>query len=67
MMLTDNDFKLKQEVYLKTDTDQFKRFVTGILIRPNGISYELTCGESASWHYDFEIAIEKDVLITSSN
>lgn len=66
-MLADTQFELGQEVFLKTDIDQQKRLITGICIRPTGINYELTCGANSSWHYDFEILIEKDVMITTSN
>lgn len=49
-------------VYLKTDTNQKERMVTGIRIYPTGIIYELTHCDSVSYHYDFEISIEKNVL-----
>lgn len=67
MMLADTKFNLKQEVYLKTDIDQYKRYVTGICIRQTGVNYELACGSNSSWHYDFEISIEKDVLVKTNN
>lgn len=68
MMVIDNKYRFGEEVYLKTDTDQKIRLVTGMLIRPNGcISYELSCGIECRWHYDFEITIEKDVLKTTTN
>jgi len=61
-------FELSQTVYLKTDSDQYQRIVTGILIRPSGaIQYELSCGSSASWHYDFEINVTKDVLLSTTD
>lgn len=45
-------------VTLKTDNDCLKRICTGISIRKNCISYNLACGPSESWHYDFEIEHE---------
>jgi len=67
-MKYDFTFELGQTVYLKTDVDQSKRIVTGITIRPSGaITYELTCGASYSWHYDFEIDITKDVLLSTTD
>ena len=67
MMVIDSNFKIRQFVYLKTDAEQLVRMVTGILVRENGTSYELVCGDSVSWHYAFEISEEKDVVITTSN
>ena len=56
-----------QIVYLKTDGDQHKRIVTGINIRPHGVSYALCHGNTESWHYAFEITSEVDVLIRTTN
>lgn len=67
MMLIDNKYNIKDEVYLKTDSDQRKRIVTSIIIKSDGIMYELVCGENSGWHYDFEITMEKDVIMTSDN
>ena len=58
-------FDLGEEVFLKTDPDQLKRIVTGACIRPTAITYELTCGIDCTWHYDFEISLEKDILVDS--
>lgn len=66
-MTIDNRFNLKQTVYLKTDTDQKPRIVTGILVKPSDLLYELSCGADNSNHFDFEISKEKDVLISSDN
>ena len=63
MMVVDNKYEFGQEVYLKTDTDQKIRIVTGLCIRPNGcINYEVACGTESKWHYDFEMTTEKDVV-----
>lgn len=56
--------EIGQIVYLKTDPEQKERIVTAILFRPTGITYELTQATDQSWHYAFEIAIEKDILKT---
>jgi len=66
-MLIDNKLEISQEVYLKTDKDQLPRLVTSIQIKPSLLMYELSCGSSASWHYEFEITTEANVLITSNN
>lgn len=67
MKVIDNKFELGQIVYLKTDTDQKERIVTGFCIRQSGQSYELAQGSISSWHYDFEICEEKNVLMTTTN
>ena len=66
-MIIEPKYNLKQIVYLKTDAEQKERLVTCFVVRENDILYELACGESCSAHFDFEIAIEKNVLITSTN
>lgn len=55
-------FEIGEIVYLKTDNEQLDRFVTGVNIRVGSISYALTNGTNESWHYDFEISKEIDVL-----
>lgn len=55
MKIVENDFEIGEEVYLKTDPLQNFRIVTGVLIRRNEITYELSCGTENSWHYDYEI------------
>ena len=67
MMLIDTKFKIGDIVYLQTDLDQQKRLITGINIRANSIVYLVSCGTVESYHYDFEISSEVDVLITSTN
>lgn len=54
-------------VYLKTDKEQLQRIVTGINIRQTGVSYGLTNGAYESWHYDFEINTEKDIMKSTEN
>lgn len=66
-MLIDNKFTIGQMVYLKTDPEQPQRMVTGFVIRKNIILYELCSGTVDTTHYDFEISVEKDVLITTNN
>lgn len=67
MKVIDNIFDIGDSVYLKTDSDQKERLVTRLMISGvNGISYELYAGSQGSWHYDFEISKEKNVLKTTS-
>lgn len=62
------EFEIGTEVYLKTDPDQRKRIVTGMLLRPTGHTYELTHSNSGvTWHYGFEISITCDVVHKTSS
>ena len=54
------NYKIGQAVYLITDPDQFERIVTGIVLRPNSVSYYLSFITMETMHYDFEIATEKN-------
>ena len=63
-MVIDNRFEISQEVYLKTDIDQKKRIITGLIITKNDIRYELASGVESTWHYDYEVSLEINVLIT---
>lgn len=54
-------------VYLKTDREQCLRMITRINVAPSGITYEATCGTQTSWHYEFELSTEKDILQTTTN
>lgn len=47
-------------VYLKTDPDQTERMIIQIALNGKGVSYELVCGTTSSWHYDIEISDNKD-------
>lgn len=49
--------------YLKTDPDQRKRIVVGIMLKPGAILYELAMGGSLTLHYDFEVSKEEDKLM----
>lgn len=59
-------FNIGSIVYLRTDSEQLVYIVTGILIRPTGVSYALTNGINESYHYDIEINTERDVLKATS-
>lgn len=62
-MTIDNKFEIEDLVFLITDTEQKIRIVTGIQINKNGILYRLAEGKEDSWHYDFEIATDKNYKI----
>jgi hypothetical protein len=60
-------FKLGDEVYLKTDECQLKRIVTCIQLAGGSmnsklISYELSQGDTHSDHYESEITKDLDEL-----
>lgn len=65
-MTIDNKFDLKQIVYLKTDKNQLPRIVVRIQIGPMGLLYCLNHSTVESWHYDFEMTEEKDLLMSFS-
>jgi hypothetical protein len=67
MRMIESGFDIGQVVYLKTDKEQAERMITGIMIRPSGISYAISCGASESWHYEFEIVEEKNIVISTTN
>jgi len=56
-------FDIGQIVFLATDSEQRARIVTGIIIRPSGIIYYLTCGSEETTHYDIEFTLEKNYII----
>lgn len=57
-------YNIGQVVYLRTDTEQRERLVTGIDVRQGYILYQLTYIDSVSYHYDFEIESERNTLKT---
>lgn len=66
-MIIDNKFNIGDLVYLKTDNDQSQRMIISISVRKRDLVYELSFGSVSSWHYEFEITEEKDVLKSTSN
>lgn len=63
-MIINSKYNIGQVVYLRTDTEQKERLVTGIDIRQGYILYQLTYIDSVSYHYDFEIESERNTLKT---
>jgi hypothetical protein len=61
-MKINNKFNIEDVVFLITDDDQLHRIVTGIQISQNGLLYRLACGTNESWHYEYEIATDKNFL-----
>lgn len=61
-MRRNTEFEIGEIVYLKTDIEQRERIVTGIMQRPESISYYLSINENESCHYSIEITRYKDIL-----
>jgi len=55
-------FSFGDILYLKTDKDQLSRQLIRIQFSKGSSIYELSCGNSSSWYYEFEITVEKSVL-----
>lgn len=60
-------FDIGDRVYLKTDPEQSERLVTGISVRQNGITYAISYLTNETWHYDFEISKERDIIKAASS
>lgn len=59
-MTIHNEFEIGQEVFVKTDPDQYVRQVTGILVTPGGVlQYRVAIDSSVSWFYNFELSENK--------
>jgi len=57
------ELELGSIVYLKTDKEQEERIVTAVnLTLGGGLSYQLTKGEGASYHYEAEITTEQNLV-----
>lgn len=63
-MVIDNKFNHGDLVYLKTDKEQEQRMITALVLKPNQIEYQLSCGLSATWHFECEITETKNELIS---
>jgi hypothetical protein len=60
-------FQIGQIVYLKTDTEQLPRIVTGILFRSKHCIYYLSQAINETRHYDYEISVEVNEIIKMLN
>jgi hypothetical protein len=67
MMFVEEAYQLGETVYLKTDTEQLARIVTGLMIRPTGIMYYISCELDETTHYDIELSRQKNIMITTNN
>jgi len=62
MQIIDTQHNIGELVFLITDPDQYPHLVTGYLVRNDGIRYALSMKGSETYHYDFEIISEKDII-----
>ena len=53
------DHQLGDMVFLKHDPEENARMVTGIVIRPNGVLYQLSMGSTETSHYSVEVTKER--------
>ncbi len=63
MMLIESKYELGEEVFLKTDDEQKRRIVKQICLSSKGMEYNLVNGTVSTWHSDFEISSESNVLV----
>jgi hypothetical protein len=62
-MIIKTTYSIGEMVYLITDEQQRQRIIVGINIKPHDHVYALSCGEDESFHYDFEMSKEKNIMI----
>lgn len=61
-MVIQNKYDFGQMVYLITDKDQLPRMITGLLIKPTHIMYEISQGTQSCWAAAIELSSEINVL-----
>mgnify|MGYP000170954033 CR=1 FL=1 len=57
-----NKFDIGDSVYIVTDPEQHKRTVSSYTVNPGNIVYAVVFIGQVTYHYDFEISKDKDVL-----
>lgn len=60
------EFEIGETVYLKTDTEQHPRIITGINITENGVIFRIMFVTTESWHYGFEMSKDRDIIKATS-
>lgn len=62
MIVIENKHEIGDTVYLKTDKEQLPRIVISFEYYKTGeLLYKLASGITTSYHYDFEMIVDKDV------
>lgn len=63
-IVIDNRHEIGDTVFLKTDPDQLYRMIMAFKVFKDGeLLYELVQGTISSYHYDFEISTERNILV----
>lgn len=65
-MIIDNKYEIRQTVYLKTDEEQLPRIITAIQVNPDGLKYAVINGIDETWHYEFELSLEKNYVFNNN-
>ena len=65
-MEIDSKYEINDVVYLRMDKEQIERLVTGIMIRPNCLTYHLSTQDDETIHYEIEISKDRDVVKATS-
>lgn len=62
-----NVYNHEEIVYLRTDTDQKPRIITSIEVFKRGeLLYKLSQSTTSSYHYDYEISRDRNILLATS-
>lgn len=56
------EYSFGDSVYIKTDPNQMEHQITGFTVRPAGILYGCSVNGDESWHYNFELSNEQDMV-----
>lgn len=63
-MKVNTKFNIGDVCYIKTDPDQYPCMITGILIKPEMlVMYEISSCDDLSYRYEFELTLDKNVLL----
>lgn len=67
MMIIDNKFDIGDLVYCITDKEQQPRLITVIQITQSGLKYFADHGPDGNYYYDFQLSLDKNIMLTSTN
>lgn len=67
MMIIDNAFNIGDTIYIRMDKDQQPRMVTLIYVGKDFLRYLITNGYTDTVHYDFELSLEKNIILATTN
>lgn len=67
-LIVKTQFEIGSAVYLTTDSEQRLRVITSLRVYRDGdVTYEVACGTMKSEHFGFELSVEKDHIISTTN